>query len=174
MIWILGWLVCVWQIFQYILLDGFNAPSNFLGYVIATLMWGLCSLLAVLPWMGLAAFIGLAFATNAVEESSRKLAALRVKDGVNGHFYLGSGTVKGEQYFFYYVSNGDGSFEPSQVSADSDVKIFEEDRKDAQVIHYRAEFVKNWPWIVGMPTLQGKKSVVFRVPTGTIKPGYEM
>lgn len=174
MLCIIGALITSGYIGQFIFFNQNSAPSGFLGYFLGLLVWGALSILACIPWFGLATFIGLAFPTNAIMESKTELAALRVKDGVEGHFFLGSGTVEGKQYYFYYLKNEDGSLTPAKVNADEDVKIYEEERKDATLVKYNAEFKNEIAYIIGVPTMQGKKSVEFHVPVGTVKIGYEM
>lgn len=123
---------------------------------------------------GIAFAVGTAFDAHAVQQASQELVAIRDKDGFQGRFFLGSGVIKGDQYYFYYARLADGGFKPGKVYAGDGCRVYEQNRKDAMLVTYSWELNKSWAWLVGLPTATGGYSYDFYVPKGTIRTGYTM
>jgi len=114
------------------------------------------------------------FFTKLPELRSQKiLIALRDKDGVQGQFFLGTGQIKNEPYYFYYVALPDGGYSPEKMNFD-DVTIYEENRKDAVLLEYSCAFKNKWAYLVSMPTSDACNKTEFHVPTGTIRRGFSV
>jgi hypothetical protein len=123
---------------------------------------------------GCAALTGLLFASHPVQVSDRSLIAIRDKDGIAGEFFLGSGMIKSDQYYFYYEQMENGGFRPGKIMADSGVRVYEETRSDAKLIEF--EWVVDNPlasWIA-FPVNATGYLYEFHVPKGTIRTGYSM
>lgn len=127
-----------------------------------------------LPAAGLALFIGSKIHAHPVLSRTDTLVSLHTKDGEQGTFFLGSGTVNGVQYYFFYRKNSDGSFGPGRVYADDAVRVYEEPRTDASMLTY--DWVKDADEenIFSFPVNAGGHSYDFHVPTGTILRGFSM
>lgn len=123
---------------------------------------------------GLAALIGNLFESHAVERARRRLVAIRDKDGVAGHFFLGSGFVNSDPYYFYYEQVKDGGFRPGKVRVGQGVRVYEEDRQDAELVEFEWDVDLKWAWAIAFPSNAGGYSYDFHVPRGTIRIGYTM
>ena len=174
MIWAIPALICIFQVFQFVLFDQVMQPHSFLSYCVAILFGSLMSLMVILVFSGLAFLTGLIFPTKTVAKGTNKLKALRIESGVHGSFFLGTGFIEGEQHYFFYKQNEDGSVSPDKVEADSSVKIFEEERTDAELVWYDANFTSPLAWIFGFPALNGKTATEIHVPNGSVKTGYNL
>ena len=152
-----------------------DSYRGFFDHFMAAVMAGIFSVLfGLFPAAGIAALIGLAFDTHPAQVSDDRLVALRDKDGMNGQFFLGTGTIEGDQYFFYYRELSDGGFQAGKVKASSGVRVYEEQREDARIVAFRWELNQDWAWWVSFPVNTGGYSYVFHVPVGTIRRGYSM
>lgn len=70
--------------------------------------------------------------TTPVEFDRIKVVALSVSASVEGTFFLGSGSIEGHPYYFFYFETPDGGKKLSKLNAEK-VTLYEEDRKDAFV-----------------------------------------
>ena len=123
---------------------------------------------------GAACLTGFAFTTHAVKYSEHTLVAIRDKDGIRGQFFLGTGSISGDQYYFYYDQLPDGGLRPGKVRASGGVRIYEENRSDAKLIKYIWDFDQPWAWYVSIPIRDGGYFYEFYVPNGAIKRGFTM
>lgn len=147
---------------------------SFLDICMSLLLVFLLTIGAAIFCAGGAALVGLAFDTHAAETGTYKLIALRDKDGIEGHFFLGTGEVKGDTYYFYYTQLADGGFRPGKVYAGRGVRVYEEERKDATLTEYTWVLNNSWAWLVAIPVNEGGYAADFHVPKGTIRRGYTM
>lgn len=67
-----------------------------------------------------------------VEFDRMKVVALSVSASVEGTFFLGSGSIEGHPYYFFYSETPDGGKKLSKLNAEK-ATLYEEDRKDAFV-----------------------------------------
>lgn len=116
------------------------------------------------------AITGSNLAHQPVLQGSVPLVALRDKEGGAGSFFLGSGTLASESYFFYYARRGDGGFSAHKMLIDANVVLYEEDRTDAELEIFSEQFVSPHGWWFGFP--EHYRTYHFRVPKGTIRSGY--
>lgn len=124
--------------------------------------------------LGGAALTGLAFATHPVEKKRVELVAIRDKDGIAGTFFLGSGRIDSDQYYFFYRKLQDGGVQADKVASSKGVRVYEEQRTDAALVSYQWEFNQSWAWLFALPVRDGEYSFSFHVPTGTIRRGFTM
>ena len=153
---------------------GFTRPDSFIEWMMVTFIGLVFSAVILGVCAGAAALTGFAFASHAVEVRTESLAAIRDKDGVQGQFFLGSGIIKSDQYYFYYAKSDDGGFRPGKIFVGQGVRVYEEDRQDAKLTTF--EWVVDAPlaaW-VAFPVNSGGYSYNFHVPKGTIRTGYSM
>lgn len=153
---------------------GYMRPTSLTEYFFIGLFY--CFMVAFAAMIcGLMAYgTGAIFKNVAVEGSHHKLIAIRDKDGVEGAFFLGSGYINSQPYYFYYERLPDGAFRPGKIRADGSVKVYEEDRPDAELVRFDWETKARWVWLVAIPHDDEAVSYDFHVPKGTIKTGYSM
>lgn len=173
MIWIIPALVGIFFVFKGVLFGDFP-PHGVFEVMMMAFVACVFSIMPILPCVGMAALVGAFFETQPVEIEHLKLVAIRDKDGVTGQFFLGSGMIQSEQYYFYYKTNSDGSVTPDKVRAGQGVRVYEQDRKDAELVTYEWQLIKSWAWIVAIPVNSGGWSYKFYVPKGTVRTGFTM
>jgi hypothetical protein len=156
------------------MLFGDMPPHSLLEWIIYPFLAALFSLAPLGVCAGFAAMVGTAFKTHPEESARYQLVSIRDKDGVVGQFFLGSGTIKGDQYYFYYKTNSDGSVTPGKVFAGQGVRVYEQDRQDAELVIFEWELNKPWAWLVALPVNNGGWSYKFYVPKGTVRTGFTM
>lgn len=173
MIWIIPAIVGIYYVFKEFWF-GTLAPHGGFDWMMMTLAGCLFSIFPILACIGCAAFVGVWFETHPVEASRDKLVSIRDKDGVTGQFFLGSGMIQSEQYYFFYKTNSDGSVTPDRVRAGQGVRVYEEDRTDAELVTYEWQLNKEWAYLVGMPVNTSGRTYKFHVPKGTVRTGFTM
>jgi hypothetical protein len=176
MVWALLWIGVVVFAFQAFFLDPMLKPESLGGYFFVGLFYVfVCGFAGIIAW-GIGYGIGQAFGSYPVEGRRSSLLAIRDKDGVEGRFFLGSGFISSQPYYFYYETLPDGGARPGKVSADKGVTVREEDRTDAELVTFDWHIkYPAWAWIVCIQDSSGSgQSYVFHVPRGTIKTGYLM
>lgn len=171
MIWfLLVPVVFVYAFKEFVIDESSDFMDRFMGFVMTLMMCVLAAMMST----GAACLVGLAFATHPVKVSEHALIALSDKDGIEGQFFLGSGLIKGDQYFFYYRQLNDGGFQADKVYAGSGVRVYEEARQDAKLITFQWQLNEPWAFVVSIPVRDGGYSYEFYVPTGTIRRGFTM
>jgi hypothetical protein len=118
--------------------------------------------------------LGFMFDMHYVQTSSRNLVALRDKDGIEDNFFLGSGHIGSQPYYFYYTQQSDGGYSPSEIKADDSVTVYETTEKSARLISYEVvanSRIADW---VSLPLSEGDHLYKFYVPAGTIKRGFSL
>jgi hypothetical protein len=103
--------------------------------------------------------------------SEQTLVAIRDKSGVSGSFFLGSGTIDEQQYYFYYAKLPNGGFIADKILSNG-VTIYEEKRKDAVLRKYECVFRNKWMRLIAIDS--GAYEVEFHVPIGTIRRGFSI
>jgi hypothetical protein len=171
MIWfLLVPVVFVYAFKEFVIDDIYGFLDRFMGFFMALLI----TVLAAGMSAGAACLVGLAFATHPVKSSEHVLVALRDKDGVQGTFFLGTGSIKGDTYYFYYYQLSDGGLQADKIYAGDGVRVYEEARQDAKLVTFRWELNEPWAWVISIPVRDGGYSYEFYVPTGTIRRGFTM
>jgi len=157
-------------------LDSVMAPHTIGGYFFMGLFYLFIIGFAAFICGGIAYGIGQGFEDHAVEGEHSSLLAIRDKDGIEGRFFLGSGFISSQPYYFYYESLKNGGFRPGKIQADDSVTVFEEDRTDAELVTFDWKIkYPGWAWLISLPDSDGsKQTYAFHVPKGTIKTGYSM
>lgn len=97
-----------------------------------------------------------------------ELASLRTTDGVSGIFVLGCGGFDSDARYQVLMRNQDGSLTPTQINADSYVRIIEDknlDRTGYWTTTYEV-VASSWSnWVHDRPKLISQE---LRVPTGSV------
>lgn len=148
-----------------------------LGVVFGTFMVFLFGLLGLMISGGAAAGFG-EMAHEAMEEKPQveQLAALRNVDGVSGSFrgslFLGVGSLGSQQYYFYYLKQGEW-ITPRQLKAAQGVYVREEDRADAVIETHEWHFSSWWARMFAIQNYVPTTTYI-KVPKGSIKLGYRI
>ena len=66
------------------------------------------------------------------------------------------------------------TFRPDKVQANGGVRVYEEDRKDAELVRWEWELDCTWAWLIAIPVNSGGYAYDFHVPKDTIRTGYSM
>jgi len=173
MIWMLAALPVGYMVFKE-LFTGFMKPEGVIDVIMLLLFGTVMTGMVVLAGVAVGCLIGAALPAHPVKLETRSLIAIRDKDGVEGQFFLGSGFIKSDQYYFYYEKMPDGGVRPGKVFAGNGVRIYEEDRSDATLTVF--DWVVDSPLVplLAFPVHEGGRSYNFHVPRGTVRPGYTM
>jgi hypothetical protein len=175
MIWFVLWLMVAFFAFQGMFF-GYCSPDSFVEYFFIGLFYLFNCVFSGIVCFGIAYGIGQTFESHKVEGEHSNLVAIRDKDGVEGRFFLGSGFISNQPYYFYYESLKDGGFRPGKIEADDSVTVYEEDRTGAELVTFDSKITyPGWAWLICMRDEDAiNSSYVFHVPKGTIKAGYSM
>lgn len=121
-------------------------------------------------------FIGDLIAFNQVKEPtswSRPIENLGDASGVEGHFYLGGGTVNSSPVYMYYLEEEDG-FHLYNVYA-YDARITYTDSTPQMVVHYNKSANTFWSRNLGYADdAEQYRSYEFQVPSGSVKQNYNL
>lgn len=91
-------------------------------------------MIAGMVGVGAAAVIG-SFMPKQWEQTDQvTLVSLHDEVGVNGRFFLGSGTINSDPYYYYYVGSAESGYSPRKLRANEDVTVFEEERTDGELV----------------------------------------
>jgi hypothetical protein len=95
-----------------------------------------------------------------------ELLSLRNNDGVSGHFFLGSGSIQSEQYYFFHKKSGDG-YQPGRVKADDNVLVHESEGQGGMAKVYTRKFVnKRHEWYAAC---WPSEKYEFFIPNGSLQ-----
>lgn len=81
-----------------------------------------------------------------VVETRQELVALKDNITTEGSFFLGSGRVEGEMYYFYMAKESDGGFTAHKVYADDHCRVYEDSGTPYVKFTYHRSFAE--PWLV--------------------------
>jgi hypothetical protein len=110
-----------------------------------------------------------------VETKSTVLVSLRSGDGIEGQFFLGSGSINAVPYYFFYKEVGEG-FQLDKVKVDNAL-IFEGNQQGGLLKTYHHEFAKKWHiWLAFPCELKAISHVKyeFYIPVGSIRRGFDL
>lgn len=155
-----------------------HKPSTFLGW--CGVLFFIClvsSLISLVP-LGLAALIGSLPGLVGEKDEEFPLISLKEKDGVAGRFYfLGSGCINDQQYYFWYCRNPDGSIFGGKTVRVPGVEIYE-CRDMPRRITFKTEYKNKWLgkylWLIGIDLRNTEWCERFYIPKGSIKEGYNL
>lgn len=142
--------------------------------VFGALLFGL--IFAILGGLLVALVVGSRLPQGYVEIERVKLSTLQDLPGLEGRFFLGSGSIGStEMYGFYRFDPATGYVWKDRAPADRTSLISLEDRRDAEMTVHRWGFLNPRDEWFGMAK---EKDVplyrVFHVPAGTIRQGYNL
>lgn len=116
--------------------------------------------------------------TKWVETDSITLASLREKTVGEGTFYLGTGSVKGIDYYSYY-RKWEGGYKKEKITAQAldkcktDTIVYEHPNlKTGELKLFKRVFVENWYEYLGASDLIECNKYQFHIPEGSIQKGF--
>lgn len=97
-----------------------------------------------------------------------RLLAMRDEAMPSGSFVLGSGSIEGEVYYFFYRGTPDGGYKAGKIRA-SECTVYEKDRQDGKMVRYVYP-VRNpiLRFLFEMPWPLPKDCKIF-IPRGSLK-----
>lgn len=149
----------------------YRLSTDFIEYFFDTLFFAFFSAIAFGIGCGFALLIGLTLPKQWIGPESVQLASLRGNDSVNGHFFLGTGSIGTEQYYFFYEEAGQG-YRPGKIKVADNVAIFEEKRLNGEARWYTYRFTNpSFKWIA-LHTTQYRYE--FIIPEGSLKKNFTL
>jgi hypothetical protein len=127
--------------------------------------------LAFVVGLVIAGLLGLLFSTH-WEENQVNLVSLNKGCGMEGTFFLGSGSIESSQYYYFYYESDNGGIKPAQINSDERVTIFEDSSFiNTGVFTEKTKVINNQfmsKWIVN-EMFSKKKEYNFHLPKNSIK-----
>lgn len=170
MLWYLIVLAVFIAAFREFVFDGDSFLDRVFGFGMTLVTTFIAIMICSIP----SVLLGFAFDLEPVKRDDRSLVVIRDKDGIEGRFFLGTGMIKSEQHYFYYYKLPDGGVQAGRASAGDGVRVYEENRADAVLSIYDWNFKNGAAWFVALPFAGRGHKYEFRVPAGTIRPGFTM
>jgi hypothetical protein len=152
----------------------------FLG-IVFTIFFGcfITAFISAFP-LGFAAYLGSLPEVIGVQDTEYPLVALREKDGMSGNFFLGSGTIRDVQYYFWYRRNSNGSISGGKTYREPGVEIREtEDGSTPKMVTFKTQYVSpNIAGVLWWVALDMRDETSwcprFYIPKGSVKEGYTL
>lgn len=113
--------------------------------------------------MFLSLFLGL-FAPKEIVKTEIPLVAFSDGQSIHGNFFLGIGSINGEDVYSFYKRREDGGIERGRVKS-ANIPIYEEDRKDGVLEIYKRKVVGTWALWADVPQ---NTRYEFHLPEGTV------
>jgi len=183
MIWVLAIPVIIFLTFRSLIRSGFPGiegdERGFLSWVFLIFCGCFISgIISVVP-IGLGAWVGSMPARIGVEDHRYPLVALREKDGFAGRFFLGSGFVGSQEYYFWYRRNPDGSIAGGKTFRQPCVTLHEGGGTDPTMVTFKTAYAdkqtEKWLPFVGFDMRDSEQWCdVFYIPPGAVAQGYSL
>jgi hypothetical protein len=152
-------------------------PRGFLSWIFMVIVsCFFTGIISLIPF-GIACWIGSLPKRTGKFDKDYPLIALRQKDGISGKFFLGSGTVNDEQYYFWYRKESD-HISGGKTIRSSGVRIYEGDYSPFMRTYkddYLSPKTSKYIWIVGID-MRGEDNYLpdFYIPSGSIQEGFSL
>lgn len=144
---------------------------GFMELFMTTFALGLFSFIVLVIGSFIAFVLGACFPKYWKLVGTETLVSLRNQTGVSGSFFLGTGTVDSEDYYYYYVGSAEKGYQPSKIEVDGNVTIFEEERADGELKTFSHEFTSD---IFSLFGISIGKRYEFRIPKGSLVQNFEL
>lgn len=147
---------------------GFDGELLILGLVALV---GFC-LIGFMGGAGVAAVVGMFPEKQLVESGRTELVALKDSQGIEGNFFLGSGQVNSEMFYFFYYSCGNSCSVFGKIPA-FNARVYED--SESPHIKYFKKVFKNQAWNnFALPSLGDNETSEIHIPKGSIKQGFSL
>lgn len=90
--------------------------------------------------IGVLVSIGIAFAApeETIYQETKKIVAAKDNITIEGHFFIGGGTIDGDMYYFYYTQSSYGYYESHKIKA-KHTRIYEDEELNPYIKLYRSQ-----------------------------------
>lgn len=105
-------------------------------------------------------------------ESTIELYAVNDYIGEHGRFYLGSGHIDNDEYYYYVVKTEDGGFITKKIESDMAVLYYTEDEPKIEVCRYK--FTNPIHNFLSFGVCQTERKYKIYIPEGTIIHDYKV
>src|SRR3989344_204066 len=147
----------------------YGSSYDFPEYFFSSIFLGFFATIGLAVGLAFALLVGLAVTKHWTAGEVIKLVSLRSSDGINGNFFLGTGSIGTTQYYFYYKEAGRG-YQPGKVEVADNVTVFEEKRQAGELKVYTSKFVNpSLEWVA--LNLEHHK-YEFIIPEGSLKKNF--
>src|SRR3990167_4853279 len=147
----------------------YGSSYDFLEYFFSSIFLGFFATIGLAVGLAFALLVGLAVPKHWTAGEVIKLVSLRSSDGINGNFFLGTGSIGTTQYYFYYKEAGRG-YQPGKVEVADNVMVFEEKRQGGDLKAYTYQFVNPSLGCIAMDWQSQKYEFV--IPDGSLKKNF--
>jgi hypothetical protein len=115
-------------------------------------------------------FVGLALPQKSVEWANFPLHSLHDKQGTNGSFFLGTGSVGTQPYYFCYFDLGNGTYAPKQFPVNNNgIWVIENDNNYAHYTEWCRMPKWKYYWLIGFDLYDNQVSWQrFDIPRGSV------
>jgi hypothetical protein len=149
--------------------DVLESSKGFLDYFFGGFILAVFGAVAFVFGLLFASIIGLFVKKQWRKTAEAELVNLRSSDGVSGNFFLGTGSIGTQQYYFFYQKVGDGC-RPGKVEVNDNVTVYEEKRHNGQLKVYTLGFSNDaWRWFA---FCWPSERYEFRIPEGSLKKNF--
>lgn len=97
------------------------------------------------------------------------IESLQDGSSMEGHFFLGCGSIEGEMKYIFYYKDEVG-YKMAQIDVDDAVIKYSDRRK---VVEIKEELTENWINLFGLDILEDNKYEIY-VPNGTIRNDFNL
>ncbi len=137
------------------------------GWLTSLMIGSMFAALGIIPAMIIGEFLPLEYRLD----QSYELYSLRQGDTLGGQFFLGSGSISGQEMYYYNIAHPDGSYSPEELSTNNYIRVHEEDRSDGRLDVYRTHLINNnFIWL-GLPP-DTRYQYHFYIPNGSLERNY--
>lgn len=119
--------------------DIYKYSDEFLEYAFFTFFLTFFAAIAFAVGLAIASLIGCAIRKKWHDSETAELVSLRDGNGMSGHFFLGTGSIGAQQYYFFYKKIGEG-YQPGKVEVANNVMVYEQERQSGQMKTYIRDF----------------------------------
>ena len=147
-----------------------NSYDGFEDYIMNFLLAILTFMLSALLGLAIAACIHFAFGDNFPKKETvieQELSTLKLDNGINGSFFLGSGSIDSNVYLTHIIEEN-GTFKIEKTNAEIATIIYTDDKPYKEII--KTNYKGFWANLITLNFTKDK--VVFYIPEGSIKENY--
>lgn len=111
---------------------------------------------------------------HGVKDRAYELVSLREGNGIDGRFYLGSGTIRGRPYYSWYRKEGE-AIVGGVTEREPCVKVYEA-HDMPRMVTYKTAYVNpysaRWHWLIGIDLRDPQWCAKFFLPKNSIREGF--
>lgn len=164
------WILCIFICIKSMIGWTIGRP-NFWQYILATIRGLIMGCLINFISMLLMFFmINIHASKKEVIDTTIFIKAIKDNQSSNGNFFLGSGNINGEIYY-YYMTCKDDNTQIKKIKNNDDVYIIETNSEKPKIVFYKKEFVN--PHFKDIMPFYNEKIKIY-IPKGSLKTNYNI